>query len=482
MSDNTTLVKAAHIIAFDGTRHRHLRDGVVVYEGDTIIHVGKDWDGNARHLIDAGTKVLTPGFVDTHIHMAGSPLDKSFVEDRGNRNFYNSGLFEMLPARGDAQDDDASRACIDFSMLELLHSGTTTAVELGPMPEFTAQQAARFGLRTYVGPMYRSARWFTDDGRTVKYEWDEKGGDAGLARAVEWVAANDGAHDGLVKGILSPSQVDTCSQALLMKTREEAARLGVPVTLHVSQSVNEFQEMVHRHGRSPIEWLHDIGFLGPEVILGHAIIVAGGNWAQYAGDDIGLIADSGCSVAHAPWVFARRGIAMESFARYLRAGITLSLGTDTAPQSMIEAMKFAAVISKIIDRQTEVATAADVFNAATLGGAKALGRNDLGRISKGAKADLVIWSGDSLWMTPLRDPIRNLVYSGQASDVDTVIVGGRTVLRNGAHCDGPDRAQVAAALQAAGERLWRRMGAGDWAGRGVDLLSPQSFQDWESTE
>src|SRR3990172_9761154 len=88
--------------------------------------------------------------------------------------------------------------------------------------------------------------------------------------------------------------------------------------------------------------------------------------------------DAGCSVAHAVWVFARRGVAMESFARYRKAGVNMSLGTDTNPQSVIEAMRWAAVLSKTMERHTEATTAAHVFDAATLGGARALGRGDPG--------------------------------------------------------------------------------------------------------
>ena len=157
----------------------------------------------------------------------------------------------------------------------------------------------------------------------------------------------------------------------------------------------------------------------------------------------------------------------------------MTLGTDTTPQSMIEAMKFAAVISKIIDRQTEVATAADVFNAATLGGAKAIGRDDLGRIAEGAKADLVIWEGDSVWMTPLRDPIKNIVFNAQAEDVKTVIVNGKTVMQAGVIPGVPDIKVLARKMQKAGVRVWANMLKGDWAGREVDEISPQSFPYWE---
>ena len=148
------------------------------------------------------------------------------------------------------------------------------------------------------------------------------------------------------------------------------------------------------------------------------------------------MADHGCSVAHAVWVFARRGVAMESFAKYLARGVNMTLGTDTCPQSMLEAMKFAAVLSKTMERQTETTTAADVFNAATLGGARAVGRDDLGRIAVGAKADLLLFDAASTWLVPLRDPIKNVVYSGQASDVHTVMVNGKIVMRDGEGADG----------------------------------------------
>ena len=94
-------------------------------------------------------------------------------------------------------------------------------------------------------------------------------------------------------------------------------------------------------------------------------------------------------------------------------------------------MKFAAVLSKTMERQTETTTAADVFNAATLGGARAIGRDDLGRIAVGAKADLLLFDAESTWLVPLRDPIKNVVYSGQASDVHTVMVNGKIVMREG---------------------------------------------------
>jgi 5-methylthioadenosine/S-adenosylhomocysteine deaminase len=239
----------------------------------------------------------------------------------------------------------------------------------------------------------------------------------------------------------------------------------------------EFNEMLARHGATPVAWLHELGVLGGNTVLGHAIIVGGSSWTNYPAGDVRIMADAGCSVAHAVWVFARRGVLMESFARYKAAGVNMSLGTDTNPQSVIEAMRWAAVCSKIAERNTEATTAADAFDAATLGGARALGRDDLGRIAPGAAADLVLWKGTSWGMTPLRDPIKNIVYNATAEDIDRVWVGGRPVVEGG-RVLAADEPAILAALQAGAERMWPRMGEFDWRGRGADALSPPTYPEW----
>ncbi|HZQ36079.1 MAG TPA: chlorohydrolase family protein [Dehalococcoidia bacterium] len=476
-SAQRTAIRAGWIIAHDGRGHRLLRDGVVVFEGDTILHVGPRFDGRVDVAIDGADRVVTPGLISTHAHIAGSPLDRSFIEDVGNPQFYNSGLFEMLPVRGAAQDEGGTRACVEFSLVEMLRGGCTTVAEMGGAGEIVAEMAGRYGMRVYLAQGYRSGRWLTRDGKQVLWEWDEEGGRRGLQRAIDFIDRFDGAHGGLVRGFLSPMQVDTCSAELLRESYRLAEERRLPMQVHTSQSVNEFQEMLRRHGKTPIAWLSEIGALGPQTILGHAIIVGGSSWANYPPGDLRIMAESGCSVAHAPWVFARRGIAMESFARYREAGITMSLGTDTNPQSMIEAMRWASVVSKIVDRRTLVAPGADVFDAATLGGARALGRDDLGRIAPGAKADLVLWRATSWTMTPLRDPVKNIVFNATSEDVAEVYVNGRQVVRDG-RVAGADERRILAELQAAGERMWPRMAEFDWSGRGADELSPQTYAAW----
>jgi cytosine/adenosine deaminase-related metal-dependent hydrolase len=271
-------------------------------------------------------------------------------------------------------------------------------------------------------------------------------------------------------------QVDTCTPDLLVEAKARADAARRPYTVHASQSVVEFNEMLQRHGTTPIAWLAGLGVLGENTILGHAIIVGGSSWTNYPAGDVGIMAESGCSVAHAPWVFMRRGMLLESFALYRQAGVNVALGTDTNPQSVIEAMRWAAVGSKVVERNTAATTAGDVFDAATLGGAQALGRDDLGRIAPGAAADLVLWKASSWSMTPLRDPVKNIVYNATAEDVDRVWVGGRLVVEGG-RVLAADEATILADLQAAGERMWPRMKSFDWAGRGADELSPPTYRE-----
>ena len=156
------MIKAGHIIGFQDGGHRHLRDGVVVWENGTIIHVGKTFDGPVDEIVDAPDKIVTPGFINTHAHLSESPLDKSFVEDRGPRQFYLSGLFEFLTARDVSITDPMRRACIAFSVPELIRTGTTTIMEIGgygeDVVEFTAVVSGRHDVAVLEVGLLRPLR------------------------------------------------------------------------------------------------------------------------------------------------------------------------------------------------------------------------------------------------------------------------------------------------------------------------------------
>jgi 5-methylthioadenosine/S-adenosylhomocysteine deaminase len=474
----TTLYRAGWIVAFQDGEHRILREGCVAVEDDRVTHVGPSYDGPVDRTVDVPDRIITPGFIDTHAHLDESPIDKSVQEDVGNRQFWLTGLIEILPTEMAGLDEDGARACIDYSLIELAHTGTTTVVQLGGQEDYAADAIEASGLRGYVAPMYRSGRWFTPDGRRVDYDWAPDDGRAGFERALDFVGRMRGRADGRLGGLLAPAQVDTCSEALLRDSRAAADDLGVPISLHASQGVWEFQEMTRRHGRTPVEWLSDLGFLGPRTLLGHAVFVSGNSWVNFAGEDLALLAASQTSVSYNAWCFIRRGLVMESFPGYVEAGINMCLGTDTAPQSMIESLRWTAIAGKVAARRTDVSTARQVFDAATVNAARVLGRPDLGRIAPGAKADLLFWRADGFTMTPMRDPIRNLVYYAQPSDLADVLVDGRTVVEDGVMV-GADVAAATRGVQEAAERMWARWPRGDWAGRTLEEVAPQTYADFE---
>ncbi|MGE0703475.1 MAG: chlorohydrolase family protein [Vicinamibacterales bacterium] len=484
MSERTK-IEASWIVAFDGRGHRLLKDGVVVYEGERILHVGTHFDGHVDRTVSAQDRVLTPGLISTHAHIAYNPLGKSLIEDRGQPQLYYSPLYEDFPIQVFSQDEGGDQACVEASMVELLRSGCTTVCELQtslssrPGIETVAREAMKVGMRAYLGTSFRSAHWSTPDGHTVAFRWDEEGGRSGLRRAREIIEQWEGAGDDTIRGMLAPAHSCDMSPELLEATRQLAEELRVPVTIHCSESVIEFQEMLRRHGKTPVEWLRDLDFLSPRVILGHAIHIGGTSWTNYPAGDLDIMRDTGVSISHSPWSFFRRGIMLESYASYARAGINISLGTDLTPQSAINALRFGACVGKAVERDNLAVTASHVFDAATLGGARALGRDDLGRIAPGAKADFVLWDARTLTMAPLRDPIRNIVYSAEPNDVETVIVNGRTVMQDRKVLGAEPDAVLAARLQAAGERLWKRIANFDRERRDDAGFSPLSYPAWQ---
>jgi cytosine/adenosine deaminase-related metal-dependent hydrolase len=158
-------------------------------------------------------------------------------------------------------------------------------------------------------------------------------------------------------------------------------------------------------------------------------------------------------------------------------GVNIGIGTDTYPMDIIREMGLAATISKIVEGEPSVATSRDLFNSVTIGGAKALGREDLGRIAPGCKADIVVVKLNSINMSPVRDPIRNLVMSGSNSDVKTVIIDGKIIVEDG-KVPGIDEEKLAENLQREQEKAWEMVPSHDIFGRTIDEITIPSFKEW----
>jgi cytosine/adenosine deaminase-related metal-dependent hydrolase len=223
-----------------------------------------------------------------------------------------------------------------------------------------------------------------------------------------------------------------CSPELLQETLVAARRHDLRIQVHVAEYVPEVEMVRERYGETPVGLLHRIGFLGPDIVLGHCVYTSG--HPDVGGDpgrDLSLIADAGSSVAHSPRLFFASGRALHSLPRYLDHGVNVGIGCDTWPSDIIEEMRLAWFMGKQTSRTAERPTCHEVFAAATVGSANALGRQDLGRLASGAQADLVCVDLSHYHYGPVLDPVRSLVLFGRGQDVDTVFVAGQRVVEDG---------------------------------------------------
>ena len=489
-----TKIEATWIVGHESGQHRLIRDGVVVYEGNTILHVGKAFEGHVDQTIAAKGKLVAPGFIDTHVH-SGHRASHRLISDTGRPMYYGQPFLEIsVPKEGKVvkgdprylkHGDDGSEAAFKlnatFTVAELLRNGVTTFIEYGSqerVQDALLAEVTRLGTRAYLAPGYDCGRWVGDEqGRLKRIRNDPMGLD-GLKTALEWIARHDGAAEGRVRGILVPREVETSSVELLRRTRQAADELKLPVATHAAYSVLEFHDIVREHMMTPIELLDDLGLLRPTLNIGHGNFIADNPNLNYSvACDLKLMGSAGATVSHCPINIVRRARVLDSWKKYQEAGVNLSIGSDTYPRDMIMNMRTASYLGKIMSHTYLAATAGEVFRAATLGGAISVGRDDLGRLAPGARADIIIvdlTGRNSLRLGPVRDPVKSIVECGVGDDVDTAIVDG-VVRMEGGVIPGVDFAALRNEAQQAGEAVWDTVAEWDPLGRTAEQASPWSF-------
>lgn len=434
-----TTIKNGIVLGWRNERHEILKGAVVVFEGDTVVRVGEDDDGPADETIDASGHIVAPGFVNVHAHVTDSAYAKGYLEDQGKKDF--STLYRVLPTVRHAVDAAAEVAAAECTFAEMLLSGSTTVVELGfdyemmdgsdiGNAEAVAEAAGRLGIRCYMAPRYRTGYFGLDSNEQVFYRNYPNNGRDRFHDCIRFCRNFDGRHHGLVRTMLAPGQVDTCDRELLIETRAAANELHIPIQIHAGQSPTEYRRINETQRMTTIEYLDDTGLLKSDLLIGHGMWLAeDGNVDHLPTAERKALSDSGATIAHLPWVKARQSSVINSFEKYRRAGIRVALGTDTFPFDMFNEMRFCAIICKIVESDPRAALAPDVYRAATVAGADALGRPDLGRLAAGCKADILLINTESPHAQPLRDPFKFLVLGAYGSDVKQVIVNGRTVVK-----------------------------------------------------
>lgn len=489
-----TKIAATWIVGHAGGGHRLIRDGEVVYEDNRIVHVGHGFEGTLDRTIDATGKLVCPGFIDTHVH-SGHRASHRLITDTGRPIYFGQPFLEISVPKegtevkgdprylkhGQAGADAALKLNAAFTVAELLRNGVTTFVEFGSqlsVQEALRDEVARLGTRAYLGPGYDCGRWVGDQEGRLKRVRDDAAGLQGLKVATDFIDKQDGSAGGRIRGILVPREVETSSLALLKRTREIADEAGLPIATHAAYSVLEFHDVVREHQLTPIELLDDLGLLRPTLNIGHGNFISDNANLNYAlKRDLALMGRAGVSISHCPINIVRRARTLDSWMKYQQAGVNISIGSDTYPRDMIMNMRTASYLGKIMSDTYYAATAGEVLAAATLGGARSVGREDLGKLAPGAMADIVIidFAGrNSLRYGPVRDPVKSLVECGVGDDVDTVIVDGKVCMQDGVIPD-VDMAQLMQDAQAAGERVWATLADWDPLGRAAEEACPWCY-------
>jgi guanine deaminase len=435
----------------------------IVIEGDRIADIRPSGDAPPPGtVIDCRRRLVTPGLVNGHHHSAehfhkgrydGLPLELWMNFTRPIRPLPLTPRLVYLRTMVGA--------------IEALRTGTTTLVDdfnvspvLKPdLVEAGIRAYEDIGIRALVGPTLFDKPFF----RAMPFVDEEFPADllreldatrhtppGEVLDFVRDLARTRHPAKARVGYIAAPSAPQRCTERFLLAVRELADTFDVPAMIHVQETRLQVVTGHLMFGSTMVEYLDRLGFLKPKTSLIHAV------WLNPK--EMELIARAGATVQHNPASNLRMGSGLQPLRETLDAGINVSMGSDGVASiesvDMHKVMLTGALVAKLRGPDyTRWVDSREIWRAATLGGAAALGRGDeLGAIEKGRIADLVAYRLDHIPFVPLNDPVRQLVYAESGAGVDTVVVGGEPVLRNGA-LTRIDEAALLGEIQAARDEL-----------------------------
>jgi guanine deaminase len=435
----------------------------LLIDGDTIVAVlppGESVTSDAKR-IDATNRLLIPGLVNAHTH-ATVALGKAMA-DRWSLEL----LLNAYSWTAGGRNAETKYLSAKIGALEMLSKGCTACYDLVaeiPAPSVeginaVAQAYADVGMRAAVAPMMADTTFYRAIPGLIEAM------PAGLREKAEAIKATP--HDvslatcrtlienwsfarDQLRPALGPTIPHHCSDAFIVGCRDLAKLHGIGVQMHVAESKVQAVVGPRKYGTTLVGHLHKLGLIGPNFTAAHAV------WVD--DDDMGRLADAGACVAHNPGSNMKLGSGLGAARKMRDRGITLGIGTDgclsSDNQNMFEAMRTAALISRVQGPDPrQWLTAAEAFEAATKGGARALGMETLiGQIAPGFKADVVVLDLTSINYMPLNEPLLHVVFVEDGTGVDRVMVGGRMRVEAGKVL-GVDMTKLAAEANATAEHL-----------------------------
>lgn len=404
------IIYNAHIITMNANLD-------IIPNGSLLIENGKirEISGETIHdddaeMTDAEGMYVMPGFINTHTHLPMTML-RGYADDLPLHEWLTDHIF---PAEARWVNAENVRLATRLAFIEMIKSGTTCFNDMYFFEDVIAEEARKAGIR---GVMGESVIDFpTASFRTV---------DEGLAICEALIRKWQG--DPIIHPSVCVHAPYTCSKETLIKTKQLADKYHTLLQIHVSETRKEVEDITAQTGMPPVEYLHSIGLLDRNVIAAHCV------WLNEK--EVELMATSGTSIGHCPKSNLKLASGIADTDTYAKAGINVSLGTDgTASNNtldMVEEMRFAALLPKVVHYNPEAVNARAALQMATINGAKALGLDAItGSLEAGKSADMIFVHATSSNMIPVYDEYSAIVYAMNSKNVRSSMVNGEWIMKD----------------------------------------------------
>jgi len=427
------LVKGATIVTMDANR-RVLENGFLAIRGDEIVAIGPDITAafpkgfTAKQIIDATGKLMIPGLINGHTHIP-MVLMRGLKDDVTLDDWLRKFIF---PAEARNVTEDYVRWGSRLALAEMIRSGTTTFADMYYFEDAEAEETKAAGLRGVLGETW------------IDFPVPDNKNVAEMAAYTEkFLKKWQG--DPLIHAAVAPHSIYTCSEKTLRDAAAMARKYHAPLLIHVSEMRKEFTDSIEKNGATPVQYLERIEFLGPDVLAAHCI------WVDYT--DMKILAERQVGCVHNPSSNMMLASGVAPVVDQRAAGMRVGLGTDGPAGSnndlnMMEEMDLAAKLQKTYRVDPRALGANGALEMATIEGARALHmEKQIGSLETGKKADFVVLTLDVPNAVPMYDVYSQIVYALKASEIQTVVVGGKTLLKDGKLLTVDEAAAVAKAKE-----------------------------------
>jgi 5-methylthioadenosine/S-adenosylhomocysteine deaminase len=413
MKEVDTLIIGGRVLLMDD-KDTILPEGALALDGDKIEAIGPAAEMRATYVgreeIDARDSLVMPGLINGHTHAAMTCF-RGIADDMELMDWLNRYIF---PAEARNVDPELAYWGSMLACAEMIRSGTTTFCDMYIFEEETARAAKEAGMRCLLGE--------------VLFDFpspNSKTPEEGLAYTERLI--QKWADDPLIHIVVEPHSLYTCSPELLKASKALADRYQVPLATHYLENKGEAKQVKEKLGQHATTFLRDIGMLDERFIAFHCVVMDE--------DDIRIFADHGCKVVHNPESNMKLASGIAPISSMLEQGIVVGLGTDGCASNnnldMFEEMDTAAKLEKSARLDPTVMSARTVIRMATCNGARVLGMGqETGSLLPGKKADIIIIGLNKPHLTPLYNEYSHLAYTVGGSDVDTVFINGKIVMRD----------------------------------------------------